>query len=108
MPAGVRPRTVGAPRVDLGGGRRIGDDGAVVALIIGLLVCVGVAVLVVGLVAIPARREGRDVLTTRGEDLVASLRDRDKDAAPAAGPEDASTTPEPSTPSEGPARPESS
>lgn len=53
----------------------------VVALIIGLLVCVAVAVAVVGLVAIPARREGRDVLTTRGEDLVASLRDRDQHTA---------------------------
>ena len=50
-----------------------------VALIIGLLLCVGVAVAIVGLVAIPARREGRDVLTTRGEDLVATLRDRGAD-----------------------------
>lgn len=55
---------------------RVGHAREVIALIIGLLVCVAVAVVVVGLVAIPARREGRDVLTTRGEDLVASLRDR--------------------------------
>ena len=34
-----------------------------VALILGLLLCVGVAMVVVGLVAVPARREGRDVLT---------------------------------------------
>lgn len=50
-----------------------------VTLIIGLLVCVGIAVAVVGLVAIPARREGRDMLTTRGEDLVATLRERTED-----------------------------
>ena len=34
-----------------------------------------VAAFVVALVLIPARREGRDVLTSRGEDLVASIRE---------------------------------
>lgn len=47
-----------------------------IALIVGLLVCVAIAIGVVGLVAIPARREGRDVLTSRGEDLLAAMRDR--------------------------------
>ena len=41
-----------------------------VALILGLLLCVGVAMVVVGLVAVPARREGRDVLTPRGEQVL--------------------------------------
>lgn len=41
------------------------------ALILGLLVCVVVAGLVVAMVAIPARREGRDLLTARGEDMLA-------------------------------------
>ena len=47
-----------------------------VVLIIGLLLCVAVAGAVVGLVAIPARREGRELLTARGEDLVATIRER--------------------------------
>lgn len=41
-----------------------------VALILGLLFCVGVAMVVVGLVAVPARRQGRDVLTPRGEQVL--------------------------------------
>jgi hypothetical protein len=47
-----------------------------VALIVGILLCVVLAVAVVGLVAIPARREGRDVLTPKGEEVVTRLRDR--------------------------------
>lgn len=45
-----------------------------VALIIGMLVCIGLALAVVGLVAVPARRDGRDVLTARGEEVVAAIR----------------------------------
>jgi hypothetical protein len=41
-----------------------------VALILGLLFCVAVAMAVVGLVAVPARREGRDVLTPKGEQVL--------------------------------------
>lgn len=47
-----------------------------VALIIGMLVCVGLAVVVVAVVAIPARREGRELLTPQGEDLVALVKER--------------------------------
>ncbi len=47
-----------------------------VILVVGMLVCVAIALVVVGLVAVPARREGREVLTSRGEDLVAVVRDR--------------------------------
>lgn len=46
-----------------------------VSIVLGMLVCVGLAVGVVLLVAVPARREGRDLLTPRGEEVVGSLRD---------------------------------
>jgi hypothetical protein len=45
-----------------------------VALIIGMLICIGLALAVVLLVAVPARRDGRDVLTARGEEVVAAIR----------------------------------
>ena len=35
-----------------------------------------VAVAVVGLVAIPARREGRDLLTPKGEEVVSRVREK--------------------------------
>jgi hypothetical protein len=46
-----------------------------VSVVLGMLVCVALALVVVALVAVPARREGRDLLTERGEDLVGSLRE---------------------------------
>lgn len=46
-----------------------------VALIFGMLVCVGLAVAVVAIVAIPARRDGRDLLTPQGEELVSLVKD---------------------------------
>jgi hypothetical protein len=70
-----------------------------VALIVGMLICIGLALAVVGLVAVPARREGRDVLTPRGEEVVAAIRaqatgtsgePRDGDVATAAGEESTS------------------
>lgn len=39
-----------------------------------MLLCLILAIGVVLLVAIPARREGRDVLTTRGENVVGSMK----------------------------------
>jgi hypothetical protein len=47
-----------------------------VSVVIALVFCVGLALGVVALVAVPARREGRDVLTERGEEVVGSIRDR--------------------------------
>ncbi|HYN30327.1 MAG TPA: hypothetical protein VES95_10740 [Dermatophilaceae bacterium] len=47
-----------------------------VALVLGMLLCLALAVTVVALVAVPARREGREVLTPRGDEFVGSLRDR--------------------------------
>ena len=47
-----------------------------VALVLGMLVCVVLAIAVVGLVAIPARRQGRDLLTPKGEEVVAIVREK--------------------------------
>lgn len=51
-----------------------------VALIIGMLICVALALAVVALVAVPARRDGRDLLTPKGEDVVSALKDRQQSA----------------------------
>lgn len=51
-----------------------------VALIIGMLVCVGLALAVVALVAVPARRDGRDLLTPKGEEVVSALKERQQSA----------------------------
>ena len=53
-------------------------------LVLGMLVSVVLAVAVVGLVAIPARREGRDLLTPKGEEVVALVRDKTGEAMVAA------------------------
>lgn len=45
-------------------------------LVVGMVICVGLAVAVVCVVAVPARREGRDVLTAKGEDVVSTVRDK--------------------------------
>jgi hypothetical protein len=47
-----------------------------VLLIIGLLVCVGLALAVVAVVAVPARREGRELLTPQGEEFVALVKEK--------------------------------
>ena len=44
------------------------------AIVVGLLVCLVLSIGVLGLVAIPARREGRDLLTPRGERVVVRVR----------------------------------
>ncbi|GAA1229781.1 hypothetical protein [Oryzihumus leptocrescens] len=46
-----------------------------VVLIVGMLLCLGLAVAVVGVVAVPARRQGRDILTPRGEEVVAQVKE---------------------------------
>jgi hypothetical protein len=55
-----------------------------VILIVGMLLCLLLAVAVVGLVAIPARREGRDLLTPKGEEVVSRVRERTGSAMDAA------------------------
>jgi hypothetical protein len=47
-----------------------------VVLIIGMLLCLMLAVAVVGLVAVPARREGRDLLTPKGEEVLSRVREK--------------------------------
>ncbi len=48
-------------------------------LIIALVICVGLALAVVAVVAMPAHREGRDILAPRGGEVL----DRVKDATSA-------------------------
>jgi hypothetical protein len=49
-------------------------------LVLGMLLSVGLAMAVVGVVAVPARREGRDMLTPKGEDMVSTVREKTGDA----------------------------
>ena len=46
-----------------------------VALIVGMLLSVVIAVAVVAVVAVPARREGRELLTPKGDEVVSRVRD---------------------------------
>ena len=54
--------------------------GHMVVLVFGMLLSVVLAVAVVGLVAIPARRQGRDLLTPKGEEVVALVREKTESA----------------------------
>ena len=54
-------------------------------LVLGLLVCLVLAVVVLGLGAVPARREGRDLLTERGERVVVRVKDQADAAKERAG-----------------------
>ncbi len=47
-----------------------------VSVVLGMLFCLGLAVLVMAFVAVPARRQGRDVFTERGEEVLGSIRER--------------------------------
>jgi hypothetical protein len=49
-------------------------------LVLGMLLSVGLGVAVLFVVAVPARREGRDVLTPRGEGMVSMVREKTGDA----------------------------
>ncbi|MDQ1536479.1 MAG: hypothetical protein QOE58_872 [Actinomycetota bacterium] len=46
------------------------------ALVLGMFVCVGLAVAVVCMAALPARRDGREVLTPKGDRVVSAVRER--------------------------------
>ena len=50
------------------------------ALVLGLTLSVILATFVMALVVVPARRDGREVLTERGEEVVAGLKARSEDA----------------------------
>jgi hypothetical protein len=45
-------------------------------LLLGMVMSLGLAIVVVCVVAVPARRNGRDVLTPKGEDVVSLVRDK--------------------------------
>ena len=47
-----------------------------VSVVVGMLFCVALALVVMALVAVPARRQGREVLTERGEEVLESIRER--------------------------------
>lgn len=62
-----------------------GDDicqaRTMLVLVLAMVVCLGLAVAVVLLVAVPARREGRDLLTPKGEHVMARMRERTESVA---------------------------
>jgi hypothetical protein len=49
-------------------------------LVIGMLLSVALGVATLFVVAVPARREGREVLTPKGEDVVSLVREKTGDA----------------------------
>lgn len=53
-----------------------GHHKVMLVLVVAMLLTVVLAVAVVCLVAVPARREGRDVLTPKGEDVVSKVREK--------------------------------
>ncbi len=44
------------------------------AIIVGLLLCLALSIAVMATVFVPARREGREILTARGERVVVRVR----------------------------------
>ena len=58
----------------------LGQYRSMFVLVLGMLLSVGLAMAVVGVVAVPARREGRDMLTPKGEDMVSTVREKAGDA----------------------------
>jgi hypothetical protein len=55
-----------------------------VALVFAMILCLVLGLVVVVAVAVPARREGRDVLTPKGEQVVARVRERTESVTGAA------------------------
>ncbi|MDN5790991.1 MAG: hypothetical protein L0H25_09000 [Micrococcales bacterium] len=47
-----------------------------IILVLAMLLVTGFAVAVVGLVAVPAHREGRELLTVKGEGVIDAARER--------------------------------
>jgi hypothetical protein len=62
-----------------------------ISVLLAMLLSVGLALAVLGIVAVPARRSGRELLTERGEQLAGSLRRRAPVGVAAAGPSTAPT-----------------
>jgi hypothetical protein len=51
-------------------------------VLIGMFVAVAIGVAVVAAVALPAHREGRDLLTPEGEETLKAMRDKVADVIP--------------------------
>jgi len=62
-----------------------GSLGVMLGMLLPLIVCLGLAVVVLALVAIPARRQGRDLLTDRGEAVFVRVKTGAGQAGPKAG-----------------------
>ena len=52
------------------------DSWDMISVVLGMLVCLALALAILALVAVPARRAGRDVLSERGEEVIGSIRER--------------------------------
>lgn len=63
------------------------------AVIVGLLICLVLSAVVMAVVAIPARRDGREILTARGERVVVKVRERTDNATGRASEAVAQATP---------------
>ncbi|QDO89157.1 hypothetical protein FNH13_13145 [Ornithinimicrobium ciconiae] len=50
-----------------------------IAIVLAMLVCVALGGLVVGYVAVEARRDGRELFTPEGEEMLASARRRQQE-----------------------------
>jgi len=58
----------------------LGHHRSMLVLVLGMLLSVGLGMATLFVVAVPARREGRDVLTPKGEDVVSLVREKTGDA----------------------------
>lgn len=63
------------------------------AVIVGLLICLVLSAAVMAVVAIPAHRQGREVLTARGERVVVKVRETTDNASSRASGAVAQATP---------------
>jgi hypothetical protein len=58
----------------------LGHHGCMLFLVLGMLLSVSLALVVLFMVAVPARRQGRDLLTTKGDDMVSMVREKTGEA----------------------------
>ncbi len=56
-----------------------------IALVFAMILCLVLGMAVVGLVAIPARRQGRELLTPHGEEMITRVKERTESVASARG-----------------------
>ena len=56
------------------------NDRFMLFLVFGMLLSISLAVTVLFVVAVPARRQGRDLLTPKGDDMVSMVREKTNEA----------------------------